>query len=205
MGEDGTGVSDSRGSSRPTEDPHDVVLRLLSDSESEIRAEASLERDLEVEDRIRHEWSSIGLIDRVSAHLDCEIRVTVAGGETISGYVMDVGSDWIALSHHGLQTFIQYRAILNIRGLSSAADAGSSAQGSPSRRPFSQLARHLASDRRAIACVQTDGSHFVGTIERAGSDHLEIAVHPNDLPRRFDSVVESICLPYRALATVTLT
>ena len=66
--------------------------------------------------------------------------------------------------------------------------------------------RGLARDRSVVQVVLDDGAVYVGTVDGVGADHVELAEHAADQPRRAAAVrgVRAIALP--AVAVVrTLT
>ena len=76
----------------------------------------------------------------------------------------------------------------------------------------SQVTRRLASrppcgasarDRSAVTLGLVDGRRLVGTLDAVGADHLDVAEHPVDEPRRPASVSRVLTVPLVALASVT--
>ena len=57
-----------------------------------------------------------------------------------------------------------------------------------------------------VQVVLDDGGSLTGTLDRVGVDHVELAVHPTDVPRRSESVREVRAVVLDAVAVVrTLT
>ncbi len=188
---------------RRVDDPQNVVRRLLADADSALAADESLERDLEVDDRIRHEWGAIGIIDRIAAHKGQVVRITMRGAGLVEGYVEDVAVDWIMLTRPGRDTYLMAGAILGARGLSSVARDPHTVKKTDLARNATSLLREFASARSTVSLVLIDGSCLEGTVDRAGADHVELAIHPTDTPRRTRNVTETICVPFTAVAVVS--
>ena len=58
--------------------------------------------------------------------------------------------------------------------------------------------------RVAVAVHLTNGRMLAGTIDRAGADHLDIALHEPGTPRRADEVTGHRIVPFGAVAWIRL-
>lgn len=67
---------------------------------------------------------------------------------------------------------------------------------------FGFLMRDLARRRRAVTIRLVDGEILHGTIDRAGSDHLDLAVHEPGRPRRASEVRAHVMVPFAAIGQV---
>ncbi|MDR2294904.1 MAG: hypothetical protein LBE05_06840 [Microbacterium sp.] len=67
---------------------------------------------------------------------------------------------------------------------------------------FGFLMRDLARRRRPVTIRLVDGEILHGTIDRAGADHLDLAVHESGRPRRASEVRAHIVIPYAAIGQV---
>jgi hypothetical protein len=66
------------------------------------------------------------------------------------------------------------------------------------------LLRDLARRRVPVTLHVTDGREYSGTIDRAASDHLDLALHEVGSPRRADLVTGHRIIPLSAVADVRL-
>jgi hypothetical protein len=191
----------------------------------------------EVADRGRYEIGRVTLSDRLRAWpVRARLSVGLAGGQRLSGELVAVGLDWLAVVDGGRESVVRLGAIRWLRPVSElgvapvAAAAASAASltvaaattvaaaatvacaesdlGAPAggavreHTGLAQARRVLVRDRAVVRAVLLDGDSVCGTLDRAGADHLELAQHPLDEPRRDASVQASWLIPYAALAVV---
>ena len=175
--------------------------RLFADLEAPLEAEAVLELDAEVADRTRRERASLTLVDRlVGARGGASVHFRVAGVGMVSAGVLDVGADWVLLSHDsGREAIVPLAAIRAVTGLRGRAIVpGAVARGFG----LGLALRVLSRDRAVVDVVDLDGQRLVGTIDAIGADTLDLAEHAPDLPRRAENVVAVRTVPLAALALV---
>jgi hypothetical protein len=67
---------------------------------------------------------------------------------------------------------------------------------------LAQAVRRLARDRAVVHVLVAGGGRLAGTIDRAGFDHLALAEHPEDEPRRRTSVRGTTLVPYSTLLCI---
>lgn len=174
---------------------------LFADLEAAAEAQERLAFEAELADQVRAERAAITLTDRVRAHLDRSLTCHLVDGQRIEGRVVDAGADWLLLASATVGTdrwLIPVPALEWVAGLS----RGTAAPGLLARRlGLSVVLRALAADRAGVLVRLRSGGMLGGTIDRVGADHLDLAIHPDDEPRRAGSVVEVRCVP---LATIVL-
>jgi hypothetical protein len=89
-----------------------------------------------------------------------------------------------------------------VRGLPPYARVPVSVGVVESRLDLASVLRALARDRAVVRLVLTDGSAVTGTIDRVGSDFLDLAEHATDDARRADAVTAVRAVAFSALAVV---
>lgn len=116
------------------------------------------------------------------------VSIVTADGGTHRGSVYGVGADWLALVISGVETaLVPLHAILAIdadeHALRRSVDVVPE-DDLGARRTFGFLCRDLARRRSPVRLTDTSGRTMAGTIDRAGADHLDLAIHDRDTPRR---------------------
>lgn len=72
------------------------------------------------------------------------------------------------------------------------------------RLTFGFVLRDLVRRRIGVAVHLVSGRLLTGTIDRAGSDHLDLALHDPGVPRRADAVAGHRIVPFAAVAWIRL-
>lgn len=179
---------------------------LFDDLEFQLDAEAEAElRDRE-RDAERQEFAHITLIERLRVCAETEaIQSITLGGVALSMCVEMCGLDWFAGHAIGPAAYAGYlvapvSAIENIalaqsvarsnateaisrkRAMSDAVSDGSRPH-LRDRIPFRIVLRDLCR-RRKVVIVHTGTEDRLGTLDRVGSDHCDLACHRSDESRR---------------------
>jgi hypothetical protein len=176
--------------------------RLFADLEARLEAEERAVTEGEVIDLTRAERSHLALRDRLRAHIGLQLRWSLAPGVVVEGSLVDVGVDWILLRRRHEEMLVPSGAVRFVEGLSRSAEPDDSELGR--RWRFGMVVRGLARDRAVVELRLRDGESFTGTIDRVGADHLDLAVHPADQPRRGSAVITVRCVPLEAVAGIVL-
>jgi hypothetical protein len=115
---------------------------------------------------------------------------------------LDVGADWVLVAIAGGELLIPLGAVQSIAGLSrfTAADAGEVAR----RLGIGVILRGLSRDRAVVSILLGGQQRVTGTIDRVGSDHFDVAVHPVDEPRRERAVRGVRCVLLPAVVGITV-
>lgn len=139
------------------------------------------------------------------------IRCRVRSGETVGVRLVTVGRDWMAGDLEGAVPHEQ--AIIPFSGvdalLLSPEQALISLEPTAER---SELAARLGiafllrdlCRRRATVIVRTTVGEVTGTIDRVGRDHLDLAEHDRDEPRRASAVRQIRVIPIDQVLLVRL-
>jgi hypothetical protein len=177
--------------------------QLFTDLEARFEAEQQASADADVADLIRGERAQISLRDRLRAHLGqqmvCSIGAEVA---TVSGDLVDLGSDWLLIDSGRGQTLIPIGALQYVSGLSAAALPDSSMVAR--RLGLGVVLRGLGRDRAVLGIRLRAGELLTGTIDRVGADHLDLAVHADDVPRRNRSVTGVRSILVSAIVSISV-
>jgi hypothetical protein len=175
--------------------------RLFGDLEAQLEAAERAELDDEVADRTRREVARTELVDRLRAATGSRLDVTLRGTGVVTATVERVGADWVLLAEsHRATLLAPVAAITSVRNLGRAAAAPPDEVAR--RLDVRFVLRGLARDRAAVALLLDDGAALTGTIDRVGADHLDLAEHPLDVPRRTGLVPAVRTVPLAALTAV---
>jgi hypothetical protein len=173
---------------------------LFTDLESQWDAEQRRELDAEVADRTRRERATVGLADRLAAAGSRSLVVTLGDGSRLGGTVVEVGDGWFLLGEPGRQPcLVPVAAVVAVTGLAARAVVAGAV-----RRSFGlgYALRGLSRDRSVVALTDVTGAVCTGTVDAVGSDHLELAEHAADLPRRPENVTGARVVPFAAVVVV---
>lgn len=173
--------------------------RLFDDLEAQLAADESRELRAEVADRTRRERALIDLQSRLLGNLgQPEVGVRTPAS-TYSGRLDDAGPDWLLL--HGTRgaVLVPLAAVRSLTGLGPRVEQPSLvAKGFG----FGMALRALSRDRLVVEIADLDGRTTTGTIDAVGADHLELAEHPPDEPRRVANIRTVHLIPFAAVGAV---
>jgi hypothetical protein len=176
--------------------------RLFGDLEAQLLAADEIDVEADVADRTRIEVARLRLIDRLRPAIGSRLRVQ-AGSRWLEGALETVGADWLLLTEgHGGQVLVVTAAISQVRGLGAASTAPGSEGAVAARLGLRGALRGLARDRTPVQLSMTSGEVVEGTIDRVGSDFVEVASHPVDELRRPGAVRSLVTVPVWALSFV---
>lgn len=182
--------------------------RLFEDLEGQVDAAQEAELEAEVAERSRREAALVRLGDRLAAAVGAQVTIDLPGpAGRVLGTVVDTGVDWLLLDerHTGAgperEVLVPLAAVLGVTGVGAAAAAP---DGSVVGRSLDLrwALRGLARSRTPVRLVLVDGTVLPGTLDRVGADHLDLAEHGRDEPRRAGAVRQVRLVPLRALAAV---
>jgi len=183
---------------------------LFDDLEGQLAAEWESERAALDAESERLRIAKLTLHDRLRslAALDADILLELAGGERWAAALRVVGADWIGVRASGdaLLRIAPLTAIESL-GVDHGALLGSLSPDRPDlglrgRMTLGFVLRDLARRRSAVTIGLRSGDPRHGTIDRAGADHLDIALHDPHEPRRARSVRGFRSIPFAALSWV---
>jgi hypothetical protein len=174
---------------------------LFADLEGQWEAEQRRELDAEVAERTRRELAAVALLDRLLAHRGSRVELRLLTGRTLTAEVLDVGADWV-LGRPGparhTELLVPAAALVGLGGLSVRAGHDRTAR----RFGVGYALRGLARDRAPVVLTDVSGLVLTGTVDRVGADHLDLAEHPRDEPRRAANVTARRTVPFAAVVCV---
>lgn len=174
--------------------------RLFDDLEAQLLAADAAARADEVAERTRMELARVELADRVLAGVGQEVTVHLPGGRRLCGRIREAAQQWLLLDGRPA-TLVRLDAVHGVSGLGSGAATGNRT-GVARRYGLTAVLRVVARDRSPVRIGLVDGMVLTGTVDGVGADHLDLAEHPPDEPRRAAQVRTVRCVPFSALATV---
>jgi hypothetical protein len=190
--------------------------RFFDDLEDQLASEWEAERAALETEAERLRVSRISLRERLLALVardrdGAPLAFELADESVLTAEVTGVGADWVALQStaaRGGATLAPLGSIVVI-GMPHA-DVLRSARpvlpvaGMIDRMTFGFVVRDLVRRRIAVAVAMMGGRVLAGTIDRAGADHLDIALHEAGLPRRADLVTGHRIVPFASIAWIRL-
>lgn len=191
--------------------------RLFEDLENQLASEWEAERaalDSEAE-RLRLSkallrerlgaltWAGVPGADRIGLEL--------SGGRMLRGQIAAVGADFVALDREDAvgSSIVRLAAVTAIvlsaeAVLRSARPSGTARSALSERLGFGFVLRDAARRRLGTRIVTTMDRVLVGTIDRVGADHLDIALHDADAPRRAAGVTGYRIVAFTSISCVDL-
>lgn len=181
---------------------------LFEDLEGQLASEWEAQRAALDAESERRRVASIELATRLRAFrsLSTAVQVDVAGSASVRGTVDQVGADWAGFDVRA-QRMLALVPLNKIHSLAidhGAMLASLDEESSPrslvqARMTLGFVLRDLARRRVAVDLHLAAGRALHGTIDRAGADHLDIALHDAGEPRRRSSVHGHRIVPLHAL------
>ncbi len=181
---------------------------MFEDLEGQLAAEWEAERavlDAESE-RLRISKLSLRARLRALAQAEASVGIRLRGGLRRTVRITMMGADWFAVRETtDRQVMIVPLSALTTVATDHGALLGSLAEDTASvedvrgRMSFGFLLRDLARRRVPVHLTLIDGDLVHGTIDRAGEDHLDIAVHDAGQARRASAVSAFHMVPFEAV------
>lgn len=172
---------------------------LFADLEAQWEAQERRELDAEVADRTRRERALVDLTARLAAHRGGQVTVRTRAGDPVTGSVVDVGDGWLAVTRPQRSVLLSLAAVVGIDGLTTRSLDATAAR----RFGLGYALRGLSRDRATVTVLDVSGGLTTGTIDAVGADHLQVALHHSDQPRRAPNVQDARAIPFLALVSVS--
>lgn len=179
--------------------------QLFEDLGAQLAALELQERATEVAEHVRAERGQIELVHRLAADPAASVRLRVRGVGWVDADLTDVGRDWILArgggqGRAGRELLVPLTSVFAVEGLATGADPRE--QVASRRFGLRHALRAVSRDRARVRIHDVDGDYLTGTIDAVLADHLDLARHADDEPRRAGAVRGRVSLPYAALALV---
>jgi hypothetical protein len=189
--------------------------RFFDDLEDQLASEWEAERaalDTEAE-RLR--LSRVALRERLTQLADgtATLSFEFAGGAVVRAGVSGVGADWVALAppEGRARAIVAPLASIESIGMphaellrSARPSAGPPRSSLAERVTFGFVLRDLSRRRVGVAIHLTSARALTGTIDRAGVDHLDLAMHEPGEHRRADAVTGHRVVPFASVAWIAV-
>jgi hypothetical protein len=177
--------------------------QLFADLEARLEAEERAAAEGDLADLVRAEHGQLTVRDRLGAHIGATLTWSVGSAEpSVTGELLDLGADWMLVRTVRREVLVPIAAVGSIAGLSRAAVP---VKGEVARRlGLAVVLRGLARDRAVVTVRLRDEQSVTGTIDRVGADHLDLALHAAELPRRSGAVLGVRCLMFQAIISVAV-
>ena len=164
-------------------------------------ASGLIEAESEISERVRIELGAVSLQDRLRSQHGKHLVFDLGLAGTAEGTLQQSGNGWVALEDHRGQALVVLPHVVSIKGMDRYA-AGPAGR---VRLGLASALRSIARDRRTVTirCVGASAENALhGTIDRVGSDFLELAAVPDGQARRTGSVTAVYVLPTASVAVV---
>ncbi|GAB2516555.1 hypothetical protein GCM10027064_12750 [Microbacterium petrolearium] len=180
--------------------------RFFQDLEDQLAAEWDAERAALDSESERLRIAGLALRDRLRGLVGAgPVAFELADGSRHDAAIAAVGADWIAARPETAGVLIVPLAAVRLLGvpepeLLRSARALAEADRLAARVTLGFALRDLARRRVPVTLGLSGGRTATGTLDRVGADHLDLALHALDAPRRAADVAGFRIVPLAALA-----
>lgn len=181
----------------------DRLAGLFADLSAQWEAAEAGELAAEVAERTRYERGQVDLADRCRAARGAPLEVSLTTGDRLRGALTASGIDWLLLANPLSACLIAYRAIAGVKGLPPRSAPAEIDGAVGAKWTFRLALGVLCRERLAVRLTRCDGVVIGGTLDRVGADHVDLAEHPEDQPRRSREVRAAHVVPLAAICLVT--
>ncbi|WP_374314742.1 hypothetical protein [Microbacterium sp.] len=188
--------------------------RFFEDLEGQLASEWEAERAALDSEAERLRLSKVALRERLVQLIGGDapgsaLSLDLSDGTALRGRVTGVGADCVAILPAEGRPGAVVVPLPAIAGIGMPHhDLLRSARPAPARSAladrltFGFVLRDLVRRRAGVAVHMSGGRVFHGTVDRAGADHLDLALHDPGAPRRSDAVTGHRIVPYASISWV---
>jgi hypothetical protein len=160
-----------------------------------------------LDERSREELGRVALAERARAAGTRPVHLDLVDGEHLDGTLIAVGDGWLSVRSVLDDVVVPRAAVARLRlaatdwGSGTAASTGAESLDLPlqPRIGLRMLVRQMARSRCQVRLAMLGGGRTAGTVDGVGADHLELAEHPTDRPRRAGEVRGVALVPFESL------
>ena len=171
---------------------------LFDDLAGQASAVLADELRTETDERARAELGRMSLLDRLAVGGAQVVDVDLVDGRRVRGRLAGVGDGWCRLEDDRDELLLPGRALARVSSVSPPSP-GPTDRPLQARLGLRPVLRALVRRRVYVRVGSTAGSTTGGTLDAVGADHLELAEHPADRPRRSVEVRAVSLVPFDAL------
>jgi molybdopterin-binding protein len=187
--------------------------RFFEDIEDQLESEWEAERAALDSEAERLRLSKLTLHERLAALVSVEASsaVELVDGTVLTAPITALGADWLLVSPWQTRAgaaLVPLTSVASVRMphaemLRTARPVEPGTKAPVSRRAtFGFAVRDLVRRRAGVTVHLVGGQMFSGTIDRAGADHLDLALHDTGSPRRRDEVTAYRLVPFASIAWI---
>lgn len=188
--------------------------RFFDDLEGQLASEWEAERAALESEAERLRLSRVALRERLTMLVGRDRNSSppsfdLADGTVLAAEVTGVGADWVALEGGRSGAVVLPLSSISAIGMPHP-DVLRSARPATARSVLADrmtlgfVVRDLVRRRIAVIVNLTHGRMLAGTIDRAGADHLDLALHEPGSPRRASEITGHRIVPFSAVAWIRL-
>jgi hypothetical protein len=167
---------------------------LFADLENQLAAQVEADRTALATEAERLRISRLSLAERLQAIAEHtrSVRLELGGQQSLVGTISDCGIDWVSLQTQHRMHLVPLAAIkaigVGLPALRESLNATTAPSQVRERITLGFVLRDLARRRLPVTVAVAALGVVHGTIDRAGLDHLDLALHETTEPRRSDEV-----------------
>ncbi|MBA8816618.1 hypothetical protein FHX48_001691 [Microbacterium halimionae] len=185
--------------------------RFFDDVEQQFAGEQAAERAALESESTRLRLAAVTFRERLLSFAvgAAFIRLSTEGGD-VSGVLSAVGVDWVALDGAAAGAMVVPLGALLSVGVERTMAVSVERSSEPRRRALEDtmtwgfIMRDFMRRRIPVTLILIDGKQLSGTIDRAGADHLDLALHDRGVARRESEVTGLRLVPFGAIASLRL-